>query len=173
MTTVPGRADGRTAKSSPSSIHLQVQAEERQAFSEVWVLQMPDRISSIVVLKKLYFLASKTWKSLEQPLSNACFLFPAFGGWAWHQPAAYLCVSHGFCFSGELWLYTPLSFPRQKSRYFPLASWTHFSVAMVCVKSHKAYPCHHVNRHAGGGVRWWDAKPMVRRTGISLVLLSH
>lgn len=152
MTTVQGRADGTTAESSPSAIHLQVQAVERQAFSEVWVL--PDWTSAIAVLKILYFLASKTRKSLEQPLANTCFLFPAFVGWAWHQPAAYLCLSYGFCFSGELWLYTPLSIPRQKSRYFPLASWTHLSVAMVCVKIHKAYPFHYVNRYAGGGVRW-------------------
>lgn len=66
--TVHGRADGRTAKNSLSSIHLQVQAKERQAFSEVWVL--PGWMSSIVVLKTLYFLASKTRKSLEQPLAN-------------------------------------------------------------------------------------------------------
>lgn len=72
IVTEQGRADGRTAKSSPSGspsyINLQVKAEEKQALSEVCAVQLADRISSIVVFKIVYFLASK---NMEEPGTTA------------------------------------------------------------------------------------------------------
>lgn len=87
---------GVSIQSPSSCINLQVKAEEKQALSEVWALQLADRISSIVMLKIVYFLASR---STEQPRTTAfgkCLLLPSCHGWAWHQPAV-LLETRGLC----------------------------------------------------------------------------
>ena len=48
ITTVQGRADGRTAKGSPSGSSF---SQEKQALREVWVLQLADQISFTILLK--------------------------------------------------------------------------------------------------------------------------
>lgn len=73
-----GRAVGRTAKNFPSGcpfyINVQVKTEEKQALSEVWALQLADRISSIVVLKIVYFLASKNTEEPGTTALSKCLL---------------------------------------------------------------------------------------------------
>lgn len=96
MAPVQGRADDRTVKSSPSwspsCLNPQVEAEEK-ALSEAWALELADWISSIMVLRIVYFLASKHGEEPGTTTFSRCLLpLCSLGGGAWLHPAAYMSI---------------------------------------------------------------------------------
>lgn len=101
LITVQGRADGRTVEFpiwEPILCYPLRESWRKTVLSEVWALQLADRISSIVALKIVYFLASK---NTEEPGTTAfgkwlLSLPRAFMDWAQHHPAV-LSETWGLC----------------------------------------------------------------------------